>query len=31
MLFANYNIHYGLGRDHRYDVGRIRAQWKRDA
>lgn len=23
MLFASYNIHYGLGRDHRYDVGRI--------
>lgn len=23
MLFATYNIHYGLGRDNRYDVGRI--------
>jgi endonuclease/exonuclease/phosphatase family metal-dependent hydrolase len=23
MLFATYNIHYGLGRDNRYDVARI--------
>ena len=23
MLFASYNIHYGLGRDNRYDVARI--------
>lgn len=23
MLFATYNIHFGLGRDHRYDVARI--------
>ncbi|HEX2887316.1 endonuclease/exonuclease/phosphatase family protein [Vineibacter terrae] len=23
MLFATYNIHYGLGSDHRYDVARI--------